>query len=104
MQEKKPYLDTKLVQQDIARQLHVSNRTLSRTLGEKANLHFSAFINQFRVEEARLLLRNENLSHLSLEAVAQMAGFNSRAVFYRCFTNMEKMSPAQFRANPRKNY
>ncbi len=99
MQENKPYRNPKLVQRDIATQLHVSNRTLSRLLNENAGLNFNSFINRFRVWEVCVLLRDEKLHYLSLEALAQMAGFNSRAVFYRCFKSMTKMSPAEYRTH-----
>lgn len=99
MQQDKPYLDSKLVQRDIADKLHVSNRTLSRLLSEKANLNFNAYINEYRVREARRLMQDRSLRHLSLESLAQRAGFNSRAVFYRCFKTAENLSPARYRSN-----
>ncbi|MGB3801174.1 MAG: helix-turn-helix domain-containing protein [Lewinella sp.] len=98
MQENKPYLNPKLVQRDIADELQISNRTLSRMLSENSGLNFNSFINKFRVWEVCTLLRDQKLNYLSLEALAQMAGFNSRAVFYRCFKSMAKMSPAEYRA------
>ena len=98
MEEEHPYLNSKLVQQDIARDLHISNRTLSRVMREKAGTNFNTFVNHYRDRKARKLMEDPSLDHLSLEALAQMAGFNSRAVFYRCFKNLEKESPAQYRA------
>ena len=98
MEEEHPYLNSKLVQQDIARELHISNRTLSRIMREKAETNFNTFVNGYRVQKARDLMEDPSLDHLSLEALAQMAGFNSRAVFYRCFKSVEKESPAQYRA------
>ena len=101
MRDERPYLDCKLVQRDIAKKLHISNRTLSRLLSEQAGKNFNSFVNEYRVAEARRLMQDRGLEHLSLEALASRAGFNSRAVFYRCFKLAEEISPARYRANQR---
>lgn len=98
MRNEKLYLNNLLVQTDIARILHISGRTLSRIIKEKTGQNFSSFINEYRVREVQMLMRKPELSHLSLEALAHMAGFNSRAVFYRSFGQMEAVSPAEYRA------
>ena len=101
MREERPYLNCDLVQRDITEKLHISNRTLSRLLSEQSGQNFNAFVNEYRVAEARRLMRDPKLDHLSLEALASRAGFNSRAVFYRCFKGLEAVSPARYRANHR---
>ena len=98
MQEDKPYLNSNLVQEDISRALFISNRTLSRILRQEAGVNFNTFVNRYRVAEARRMMRDEEMNHLSLEALAHRAGFNSRAVFYRCFQFTENESPARYRA------
>ncbi len=98
MRDTKPYLDPCLLQEDLAKQLHISCRTLSRILREQTNQHFNAFLNEYRLEEARDLLHDDRYLHLSIEALAQQAGFNSRAVFYRSFKQKMNVSPAAYRA------
>ncbi|MGN0047449.1 MAG: helix-turn-helix domain-containing protein, partial [Bacteroides sp.] len=52
------------------------------------------YLNGLRVEYALKLMKEKG--HLSMEAIAQEAGFNSRSTFYRAFDKATGMTPNQY--------
>ncbi|CAH1000835.1 HTH-type transcriptional activator RhaS [Neolewinella maritima] len=97
MERERPYLDTQLMQQEIADRLSVSCRTLSRLIGEQSYHNFNGLVNDYRLREAKRLLRDPQYASQSVDAIATLAGFNSRGTFYRAFKQSEGRSPAAYR-------
>ncbi len=93
----KPYLNPFLMQENLSGCLSVSNRTLCRLIGDHSNHNFCSFVNAYRLEEARRLLRDHSLGHLSIVDIATRSGFNSSAAFYRAFREAAEMSPTAYR-------
>lgn len=60
--------------------------------------HFRAFLNVYRMEEARRLLRNPERAGSKLVAIALDSGFASLASFNRVFRASEGRTPSQYRA------
>lgn len=97
MENEQLYLKPELTQQDVAARLWVSCRTLSRLLHDRSSKNFNGFINNYRVAEARRLLRDPAYRNLTIDAIGTRSGFNSRGVFYRMFKEVVGMSPARYR-------
>jgi AraC-like DNA-binding protein len=79
---------------EIARELHVSERTLQRQLARES-LTFMALWNQVRAEMSRELLANAGLG---VEAVPHSVGFVEVASFSRAFARWTGCSPGRYRA------
>lgn len=95
--EKKIFLKKDLTIWDVCRETN-SNRTyISHLINSEFAMNFSCFVNKFRVDEAKSLLKNPNLAGLSLQAIAYKSGFNSLASFHRAFQRFENTSPGIFR-------
>jgi len=79
--------------QDLARELHLSTRTLQRRLTEQGMTF------QHLLEEARRELARHYLLHSSLElnATAYLLGYEDANSFFRAFHHWEGTSPAQWR-------
>ena len=99
MEHDRPYLDTQLMQREIADRLGVSCRTLSRLISQHRSDNFNGFVNEYRLREACRLLRDPRYDRLSVESIATKSGFNSRGVFYRAFKAQIGVSPAVYRAD-----
>ena len=97
MERERLYLDPLLMQHTVSDYLSLSNRTLCRIIHDYSNHNFCGFINEYRLEEARRLLRDGRLEHLSIVAISRRSGFNSSGVFYRTFRESAGMSPAAYR-------
>ena len=77
----------------VARELGMSGRTLQRRLANDG-LVFSDFVDRVRLESARLLLVQGNLS---LAEVAYMVGFAEQSSFSRAFKRWAGLSPREYR-------
>ncbi len=98
MQKEKLYKNPNLKLAIVAENLNVLPHQISQIINANLNKTFSAYINEFRVEEAkRLLLSNESFS---LEGIGYECGFNSKSTFYATFKKLTTVTPAQFKKNP----
>ena len=83
---------------DVARQLHLSERTLRRRLRESA-VSYQALLDNVRKNRAVELLAN---TQLSIEQVALEVGFSDAHNFRRAFKRWTKSSPSDLRASLQK--
>ena len=94
MQEEKLYRDPNLSLSRLAKKLRISPHRLSQLLNDNLQKRFTQFINEYRIEEAKALLRSDN--HLKMEVVAEECGFNSPSTFYTAFKKFTNTTPARF--------
>jgi AraC-like DNA-binding protein len=97
MESEKPYLDSDLTLQNLAKRLHINQRYLSQVINENTGESFYFFINTFRLEEAKRLLRKDENQEKSVLDICYAAGFNSKSSFYRAFRKCTGLSPCEFR-------
>jgi AraC-like DNA-binding protein len=85
--------------QDLARELHLSTRTLQRRLTEQG------FTFQRLLEEARRELAHHYLLHSTreLNETAYLLGYEDANSFFRAFHHWEGTSPSQWRVLQRKS-
>ncbi|HLV10777.1 MAG TPA: AraC family transcriptional regulator [Halanaerobiales bacterium] len=79
---------------DISNQLGVSRSTLYRYLKNKLGISLSSFINYYRIEEARKLLRSTDYT---VAHIAGICGYSNQTSFYRAFKRETGMTPNKFR-------
>lgn len=97
MQKEKSYLQAELSLTDLAEQLDIPTHYLSQVINEKMNCNFLDFINRYRIEDAKVLLRDEKFEHYTIIAIAYEAGFNSKSAFYSAFKKFADTTPSKFR-------
>lgn len=73
---------------------------LSQILNQHFHKSFFDFINEARVEEAKVLLKSFDTKVDKIENIAEEVGFNSRASFYRSFKKITGKSPYDFVSLP----
>jgi AraC-like DNA-binding protein len=100
MSKEKLYLSSELSLPDLAQKLAVSTHHLSQMLNERIGKNFFEYINWLRVEEAKKLLKDENLNHLSIAGIAQEAGFYSLSAFNTIFKKSTGYTPSSYRKLP----
>ncbi|MCI0696889.1 helix-turn-helix domain-containing protein [candidate division KSB1 bacterium] len=99
MKTEKPYADSDLSLQKLAKKLAISSHHLSQIINDRLRQNFFEFVNRYRVEEAKRLIavpenRNKNLAEIGFQA-----GFNSLSSFNAAFKKHAGMTPSQFRAS-----
>ena len=76
-----------------ARYMRVSPRTLQARLKDN-DIHFSAVLEQHRLQRAKFVLKNDELS---IAEIADLLGYSERTSFGRAFKRWTGLSPQQFR-------
>ncbi|MEO0776520.1 MAG: helix-turn-helix domain-containing protein [Bacteroidota bacterium] len=102
MEEEKLYRDGELQLENLARQMKLSNNRLSQLVNESAGKNFSSFVNGYRIEAAKRLLRSK--AALTVEAVAYEVGFSSKSAFYATFKKMTGQTPSAFRKSSQNTF
>lgn len=97
MENNKPYLEGDLVLPQLAKQLGISANYLSQIINEQLDINFYDFVNGYRVEEARRLIRDAGQSKSNILAIALDSGFNSKSAFYTAFKKITSMTPTEYR-------
>ncbi|MBA9026125.1 AraC family transcriptional regulator [Peribacillus huizhouensis] len=87
------HLENPLTLHDLAATLHVNPSHLSRKFKAETTMNIIDYINQKRVEEAKLYLQRGNVS---ITEIAFMVGFNDLNYFSRVFKKMTSFTPSQY--------
>jgi len=95
--EKKLYLNPNLTRKELAEELHVNEVFISSLLNEGLKTSFYELINRYRVEEAIRMIRNGDLNNLTVEALANQAGFKSKSTFNKAFKQHTGTTPTRYR-------
>ena len=93
--EERWFLDPDLKVRTLARKLGTPPAELSVLINTVSGRNFNEFVNELRIEHARTLLVAE--PERSILDIAYASGFNSKSAFYRQFTTLTSLTPAQFR-------
>lgn len=96
MTRQKLFKNPSLKLSDLAYKLNITTHQLSQLLNDNLGKSFSAFINEYRVEEAKLLLFQN--TKYTLEAIGNQAGFKSKTTFFTTFKKMVGMTPSRYKA------
>lgn len=95
----KQYTKSKLTLNDVAHQLHTNRTYLSQYINTELNMPFGNWLSQLRLDEAkRMLVANPSLS---ISEAALACGFSSISNFSHLFTDLEGMTPQQWRSSRR---
>jgi AraC-like DNA-binding protein len=95
MENEKPYLNGDLTLSQLAAKIQISPNHLSQVLNERIGLSFHDYVNSWRVEEAKRLLRSNG--NQTILAIAFDAGFRSKSGFNAAFKRTTGQSPAEYR-------
>ncbi len=94
----KLYRNPELSLTDLSRAVAISERSISDTINQELNKNFYQLINEYRVEEIKMLLQDPGNDHLKILTLATAAGFNSKASFNRVFKQLTGQTPREFKS------
>ena len=97
MTSDKLYRECDLTLEALANHLNISSRSVSNVINRHYNCNFFEYINNYRVEEAKQLMKNEQFADCTILDIMYKAGFNSKATFNSFFKKTVGMTPRQFR-------
>lgn len=96
MHQDKLYTDGDLTLNELAGRMGVVPNHLSQVINEREQKNFYDYINGLRVNEFIRLAELPESQKLTLFAVAQQAGFNSKSSFNRSFKKVTGQSPSEY--------
>ncbi len=95
MVEEGLYRDSDISLAAVAERLAMTPHQLSQMLNERMSTGFWDFVNHYRVEEAKRLLRDT--PDANIISVCFQVGFNSKSSFNSAFKKMAGMTPREFK-------
>lgn len=98
MTEDRLFLEPELTIQMLGEKLDVSPYYISQVLSQKLKQNFYDFVNGYRVEEAKKLLRNPSHENFTLLSIAFDSGFNSKTTFNTVFKKFTTQTPSAFKS------
>lgn len=101
MIKNKPYLDSSLTIQNLAEQVQMPVKELSALINLYMNKHFFDFINEYRIEKAKEILKDPSKKELTILEILYEVGFNSKSSFSTSFKKYTGTTPTDFRRNPK---
>ncbi|KAF2081036.1 helix-turn-helix domain-containing protein [Flavobacterium sharifuzzamanii] len=97
MNEKKPFLNPSLTIQDVSNEIQIPVRDLSLLINHKLEQHFYDFINAYRIEDAKNILKDITKSKVTILEILYEVGFNSKSSFNTAFKKHTGFTPTDFR-------
>lgn len=97
MIKNEPYLDSSLTIQDLAEQVKMPVKDLSALINLYMDKHFFDFINEYRIEKAKKILKDPTQKELTILEILYQVGFNSKSSFSTSFKKYTGKTPTEFR-------
>ncbi len=97
MEEEKPYRNPGLSLKEVAQAIDLSPHYLSQLINSYFNMNFYAFINGYRIEEAKHLLTDPERDDDNIITIAYDSGFNAKTTFNSVFKKYTGLTPTQYR-------
>lgn len=81
----------------ISKAINEKPHHISQVINEKLGKNFFDLLAEYRVEEAKKILRDPNSENLTIEEVAEQVGYNSKAAFNKVFKSLTGLTPSEFK-------
>jgi AraC-like DNA-binding protein len=98
MQTQRPYFNPEISLSELSNNLTIPGRILSQIINEKAGQNFFDFINRYRVEECKRLLKEKTRNEKNISEIFYSVGFNSKSTFNTSFKKFTGYTPSEYRA------
>ncbi|MCX6181797.1 MAG: tetratricopeptide repeat protein [Bacteroidetes bacterium] len=96
MKDEKLYLENDLNLDNVAKRMNTNRTYLSQVINDQFGSNFSNLINEYRVREAQVILRDPANKIYTIEAIALKVGFNSKSTFNQVFKKITGLTPSVF--------
>ncbi len=102
IEKEKYYIKKDATLNGLAESLKVNPHYISKTINLKTGMNFNEFINSYRVNLSKARLTSIAFDHLTIEAIGNSVGFNSKSAFYNAFKQNTRTSPSVYKRSHRK--
>jgi AraC-like DNA-binding protein len=95
--EQQVFLEPGISINAVAEKLTISPRVVSQVINENEQQNFYEFVNQFRIENAKILLTDSKNANQKIATIAYDAGFGTVTSFNVAFKKKTGMTPSEYR-------
>ena len=96
LEAEKPFLDPELSLKKLAELVGTTSNHLSQVINTKSKKNFFDFINSYRIEELKRLVKNPANQKFTMLSLAFDAGFKSKSTFNASFKKLTGQTPSEF--------
>ncbi|RXP62741.1 AraC family transcriptional regulator [Lutibacter sp. HS1-25] len=96
IEREKPYLKNDLKMQDLVDSTGITYKRISEVFNKNFNKTFYEVMNEYRLEEAKVLINNGFHREYTISHLAEKAGFNSKTTFNRIFKKYTDQTPSDY--------
>jgi AraC-like DNA-binding protein len=97
MDEDEPFLDPSLTVKSLSEKISIPHRELSVLINQELGQHFFDFVNGYRIEKAKSILKDNTKTKLTVLEILYEVGFNSKSSFNTAFKKHTGQTPTAFR-------
>jgi len=99
IEREKPYLKNDLKMQDLVESTGITYKRISEVFNKNFNKTFYEVMNEYRLEEAKVLINKGFHRDYTISHLAEKAGFNSKTTFNRIFKKYTNQTPSDYIQN-----
>ncbi|MFA6676502.1 MAG: two-component regulator propeller domain-containing protein [Bacteroidales bacterium] len=96
MKKNRPYIDSGLKLGDLSKLCGISRYNLSYIFNQYLKVTYYDFINEYRINEFKKMVKSLDMDKYTLEAVAEKCGFSSRTSFFNSFKKVTGVTPNEY--------
>ncbi len=82
---------------DLADGLDVHPRKISNALNSVYQQNFNSYVNGYRIEKAKMLVKSDVANNLSIQGIGSSVGFQSKSSFYTAFKKVTGTTPSKYK-------
>ena len=90
------FLKSKLTLKELADYLDINSKYLSQLINKNYTKSFSEFVNEYRIGYAKKELLSMKNKNLTISAISENCGFNSKSTFNEVFKKFTGQTPSLF--------
>lgn len=95
--EENLFLEPDVSLSSISKLMEVSNQKTSEAINQFSKRNFNDFINYYRIQQAKLLLQEDQAAVYTISSIAYDTGFSSLSSFNSAFKKFEGITPSSYR-------
>lgn len=99
MMQQQPFLKQHYKLKDLAQDLQMPLHQLSAFLNKRLGMHFTDYLNQFRIKYCEELIKNEKPGRINLKELVVKCGFHNRNTFTTAFKKFTGKTPSDYIRN-----
>lgn len=96
-EKEKLYLNPDLKMSDLSKSLSIPSHHISQVINDKLGTSFTDFINKYRINDAKKLLKDPEYDKFTILSIAYESGFKNKASFNSAFKKFTKITPSEFK-------